>query len=284
MPLHVCLASSHPPTRCSPPATPLPHQVIFRRGQLSKELLFLLEGAVEVLSEVDEATPVRRIKPNSEAILSADGRLELVSSTSEGCFGQSVLLGRRRDHTHVAAMAVECLMIEKHDLEKLVATDPISSRRFCGMVLKDQKARDRLRSFSFMLRLAGMKRTGEAGRQRAACLIQFIWRRYTDASALEDNSIYQMIFSNPNAGTASKLLKRHKQSGPRPRSPSKGAPGGGRGGEADVAGMMAIVVQRLDSLEATNREVRHLLQVSARNAAVKPIKAAKPPSSRGVTV
>ena len=94
-----------------------------------------------------------------------------------------------------------------------------------------------------------------------------------------------MIFSSP-AGTATKLLKRHKQSGTRGRRNSFKR-GGGRGGEVDVAGIMAIIVQRLDSLEASNREVRHLLisqGASTRSAAAKSKQAAKPISSRGVAV
>ena len=46
-----------------------PGEVIFRRGYPSNELLFLLEGEVKVLSSSDEATPIRIIRRNEEAII-----------------------------------------------------------------------------------------------------------------------------------------------------------------------------------------------------------------------
>ena len=73
-------------------------EAIFLKGQTSKDLLFLLDGEVDVLSEHDSKTKVRRIRTTGETLLSHDEfSTELVTVDSVGCFGQTVLVGRRRE-------------------------------------------------------------------------------------------------------------------------------------------------------------------------------------------
>ena len=118
-----------------------PGEVIFRKGSASKDLLFLLSGSVDVLSTFNDSVPIFRISPGFIESIVLDDR---TSGLSSGVFGQSVLLGYRRPATYIAHTSVECMMIERPDIEKLFALDPRGSRRFGRMVLREyeQQVRD----------------------------------------------------------------------------------------------------------------------------------------------
>ena len=95
---------------------------IFVRGEVAKDLLFLVSGEVDVMSPVDEDVAVSRLSPSAETILHPDAATgdadrwrgsrgfgapspddECVMTLGfAGCFGQSVFLGRRRTNTHRA--------------------------------------------------------------------------------------------------------------------------------------------------------------------------------------
>ena len=53
----------------------------------------LLEGQVDLLSERDGQTPARRLRPDTELILSYPQAEELCTLDAIGCFGQEVLIG-----------------------------------------------------------------------------------------------------------------------------------------------------------------------------------------------
>lgn len=166
-------------------------EIIFRRGAPSHDLLFLLDGEVEVFSEIDDTLPVRRISSTEESFLSEeDPDCVLVRQRCLGCFGQSVLLGKHRLETHVAHTACEMLVISKADLEQLFAADPVSARRFCHSVLREPLAQFKRRSLAFKLRIAAQPIDQ---RRRAAMIIQYSWRRYADFQAQEYDALYKLV-------------------------------------------------------------------------------------------
>ena len=115
---------------------------------------------VDMLSELDNATPVRRIQTDLEIILGPYPKQdELVRVDGVGCFGQEVLVGVRRRCTTVASSNVETLFIERDDLVKLFRQSghAIDVRRIIANVLAPYSAREHLSSFKV------------TRRRRAAC-------------------------------------------------------------------------------------------------------------------
>jgi CRP-like cAMP-binding protein len=193
-------------TRCSRDAYAMlccacvPHaQVIFHKGAASKDLLFLLSGAVDVLSTFDNATPIRRITPGriDVGLNEPGGRQSL---GSEGIFGQSALLGYRRPSTHVAHNQVECLVIERYDLEHLVNADPRAARRFCRMVLREYESHDILQSYAAIWWVSAMRRGSDA---RAAFTIQLMWKRYCERCVRETDSLHRLLVDAKSDARAS---------------------------------------------------------------------------------
>ena len=185
-------------------------EVIFERGTPSTDLIFLLDGEVEVLSELDDATPVRRLRHNQlegehgaviEELLSfdfEDEREALKVRKTVGCFGESVLVGHRRKETHKAVSPCQLLIITKADLATLFEADPASARVICNDLLKGHSAHVRLRALAFKFRLAACSDK----KLRASLIIQRSWRRFSDNAAQEHDDIYKFV--------AAQTLKRQE--------------------------------------------------------------------------
>jgi hypothetical protein len=80
-------------------------EVIYTKGETSRELLFLLQGEVDVLSPRDGKVD-RRLTPTQEIFIAANkllatGEPPLIDKFT-GCFGESVVTGHRRTNTVVA--------------------------------------------------------------------------------------------------------------------------------------------------------------------------------------
>ena len=73
-----------------------PGQVIFDKGAPSQDLLFVLHGEVDVLNQKDEH--FMKISASEVAMIDSVSGAPLVklSTIAGGCFGQSVLVGKRR--------------------------------------------------------------------------------------------------------------------------------------------------------------------------------------------
>ena len=171
-------------------------EVLFKKGAASKELFFLLEGEVNILSQLDGVTPVVRLHAVKSSrtrvehtMLSQSDGTEIATISVEGCFGQSVLLGHRRPATYVAHTHCELLTIDKSDLRRLFAADPLSASRICKTVLRDHNKSEKTRDLAVFLRLATMPR----GEERSAFLCQRAWRRYCDRMAMRHDDVYRMI-------------------------------------------------------------------------------------------
>ena len=105
-----------------------PGEVIFRKGESSRELFFLLQGEVDVMSSSDAGAVHSRLTPREEIFVAANknrgpGEPEL-SISHAGCFGESVIYGHRRKHTHVAYNFVETLALSKQNLVAVFEKNP----------------------------------------------------------------------------------------------------------------------------------------------------------------
>lgn len=111
-----------------------------------------------------------------------------------GCFGQTMLLGRRRRFTHVASVPSSVLLITKSDLRNLFASVELrtTASRMCRAVLRHQEAADRLQNMADVLRIALAER-GDPN--RAALLVQYCWRRWLQRQAAISDTLHQLTHS-----------------------------------------------------------------------------------------
>ena len=156
-----------------------PGDIIFCRGETSRELLFLLMGEVNVLGTDDE-TIETRLTPTEEIFVHANEMsLEANGPTLKihhaGCFGELVLCGQRRANTHVAHTYCEALQLTKHSLELVYAKNPRATRRLVNTVSVEMKRKQRLSSLRFKLRKA---QEPKGSLEWAALTFQWAWRKY----------------------------------------------------------------------------------------------------------
>jgi len=162
-------------------------ELVFRKGAVANELLFLLDGEVDVLSETDGATPVRRILNDHELLLGNGSEIKV--DGVGGCFGQSVLYGRRRANSHVAREICEMLIIERKDLLALFKARPVDARRLCTIVLENYEKQEKLRS----LRLRMLRGLVTDPVMLAALRIQCGWRRFQDEETRQNDALSKYI-------------------------------------------------------------------------------------------
>lgn len=220
-----------------------PGELLFEKGAPATALVFLLDGEIEVLSELDNATPIRMLRANEEDLLSfEDETIPLITRPTVGCFGQDVLVGHRRKETHRAASPCEMLIITKSDLALLFKADRISARRICTVVLRGFFSQERLRSLAWKFRITVCRDP----RLRAAMIMQYAWRRYMDIQMQENDEIYSLVANqfigrqlsplgfepSANGHYASPRLREERSARPSPmellgtamRSPATAAP------------------------------------------------------------
>ena len=167
--------------------------IIFKKNATPKEMFFLLEGEVTVLSWLDDATPTLRLRETTQAVLSQeDHDTEVFTRPSLGCFGQSVLTGGARQHsTHKASKVCELLVIDKEHVLQLFKTDSLSAGRICNLlfVLRDEEHQRRLRNLVTILTIAMMPRS----QTRSVFVMQRAWRKCAARMALKHDEIYRLI-------------------------------------------------------------------------------------------
>ena len=202
----------------------------------------MTEGEVVVLNEMDNRTPYRRISMTQEVILADDDGVdgdEPAWVPSQGCFGQSVLLGRRRSHTYVSFQGCECMIVSKDDLEVLLESSPYMARLLCRTVLKDQEVQDKIRSLMRKLRIATMARNEE----RAALVIQLCLDRFNERRAAREDPVYKLVFESQNEAETQKK-KEAEAAAPPPPELSDAVEAIG-----EVKGMLVDLCTRMERME-----------------------------------
>ena len=174
------------------PVSFAPSETIFCKGEPSRELLFLLEGEVDVLSLLDATIIDRRITPREEIFVGAASASTAdeppFAITHSGAFGESVLTGLRRGATHVARTPVKCLVVAKGDLEAVFDRNPRTARRIFHKVLSESRRKERLRFLAIRLLIGLLKRGTPLW---GALFVQLAWARYAQR-------LFRMsLFSHP---------------------------------------------------------------------------------------
>ena len=111
-----------------------------------------------------------------------------LSTTAGGCFGQSVLVGKRREAKHVAFTPCEVWSIAKEDLRELFTAYPKAARLICQQVLGDYVRFDRLRLLSVKMAIA-LEPT-RSKRTLLRCALQ--WKEQTNINLMVHDNLYQV--------------------------------------------------------------------------------------------
>ena len=244
------------------PQTFAPGERIFACGSVSHTLYFLLEGQVDLLSERDGLTPARRLRKDTELILSYPQAEELCTLDSIGCFGQEVLIGSRRRNTAVAFKQAEVVMIEKKHLLQIFKATGLDAdlRRLSVAALEMFISRERLRSVKAKIARTVAHNTGDFTLS-AALGLQIQWRRFVQAEAFKHDELYKLCMSR-----AKQHAKRlHKGAAGDAASASGGASqkdcgeDDGRGGQEGPRASDPVAI-RLDDLQRKQDDMHATLQ------------------------
>ena len=154
------------------------------------------DPSLETRRRVSKAiiTQLDVLKPKSESYFlparaSEDGQksdppsIEPLAILHTGCFGESVLTGRRRPNKLVAFTNVEALVVSKDDLLRVFEQNPRAARRVFSAVIKETERKERLHALSLTFMLAAAERGSELW---GALRFQLGWARFQRSSRAFD--------------------------------------------------------------------------------------------------
>jgi len=152
---------------------------IFTKGEASRDLIFLVEGVVNVMSAMDSAQVQKVVTPTEEIFISneskASGEPEAVLACN-GIIGDDLLRGKRRMATHIARSECHALSLSKSDMLTVFERNPREARRIVNAMLAPLETREKLRNLSRRL-LIGI--TKDVNRQMwASLVVQQAWATY----------------------------------------------------------------------------------------------------------
>ena len=161
-------------------------EVVFKRGEPSRALFFLLSGEVLVYSSAC-VMPIAKYTPTAEITLMRDStNVEVMRTVFNGCLGESVLTGRRRSVTMVAAGPTEMLLLTKQGILDLFDKNYKSASSLVEMVKVTLDKKDRL-SMVVMRFMISMQHRGSTS--WAALIVQKRWRKFLKISLFQGGSI-----------------------------------------------------------------------------------------------
>lgn len=159
------------------PVSYVPGDVIFSKGEVSRDLLFLLEGEVNVMSNKDPELVEKRLTPTEEIFVDANAEANEPTLTVQhnGCFGETILVGYRRQATHIASTSVETLSLSRKDLLDIFQQNPRCAKRLVSILMQDFRKKERLQDLSRKLILGWVTRGSELW---AALAMQQVWNKF----------------------------------------------------------------------------------------------------------
>ncbi|KOO26352.1 cyclic nucleotide-binding protein [Chrysochromulina tobinii] len=161
-------------------------EVVFKRGEPSRALFFLLSGEVLVYTSAC-VVPIAKYTPIAEITLMRDSsNVEVMRTVFNGCLGESVLTGRRRSVTMVASGPTEMLLLTKQGILDLFDKNYKSARSLVEMVKVTMDKKDRL-SMVMMRFMISMQHRGSTS--WAALIVQKRWRKFLKISLFQGGSI-----------------------------------------------------------------------------------------------
>lgn len=178
-------------------------EVIFKKGEPSRELLFLLSGEISIKSTMDNKKITAIITRDTETLLAYDGE-PCVTLDCYGAVGESVILGLRRPATHVANAYCETLIIEKDDLTTIFEKNPRTGVKIVTTLLASAGRRQRLQGMMSRFMIASLPPESEL---RAAMILQAKWARVQLRICSATSPLTKMLNKDP-APSAEELAQK----------------------------------------------------------------------------
>jgi CRP-like cAMP-binding protein len=174
-------------------------ETLWRRGDASRDLAFLVAGQVVVLSHVTHQA-ISIITKDTETYLSQEG-FALIEQPHNGCIGQEVILGLRRRATMVAPMWCESLVITKEDLIAIFRKHRRSGIQVCQILLGTIGKKQRLQTLAARFMIEGLPKHSSV---RSALIIQLHWGRYALHRAIKEAPLGELLL-NANSNMAASV-------------------------------------------------------------------------------
>ena len=170
-------------------------EMVFQRGEPSRDLIFLLKGEIKVISPLDGAVQ-SVLTPTQEIVLAKpDGKSKhqepVMHLEHTGCFGETVLTGRRRQSTHIAAVWCETLVLTKDDLVGLFEKNPRAGKRIVKTLLAEVERKEKLQLLLMRFIIGSLAKTSPV---RNALVIQKAWSRYAARIAAASTNTAASLF------------------------------------------------------------------------------------------
>ena len=176
-------------------------EIVLRKGEPSKDLMFLLVGEMYVYSPYDEKV-TSIVTKDSETMLSTDGE-PLVCLSFEGAFGESVLLGVRQPVTYMANKYTETLCLGREQLSDLFAKNRRTGSRIVQMLMRTAGRQARLRSVMKKFLMATLPFDSQI---RAALIIQMQWAKHYERTMFSAAPVAALV--QPHKASPAELARK----------------------------------------------------------------------------
>jgi CRP-like cAMP-binding protein len=170
------------------PISFVPEDVIHHCGDVTDDLLFILDGHITLTQRTD-ANFTSEVDTEGEHLIircsyKVDPRGYYVFRTlpTHGCFGQDVFYQPRRECTARATRICTSLYISREDLLKLTSKNPRNMRRLRHVLMREVLPKLRYRRFGQAITMNHLR----PGTERwAAYVVQRAWKRKEQKDYLE---------------------------------------------------------------------------------------------------
>ena len=152
-------------------------QIIFRKGDPSQEIMFLLEGTVDAVPAVSTLATLR-IQPRSETLVTFLGE-ETASLDARGYFGEQVIFGMRRSADHVATTRCNTLNLSRNSIDEIFSIRPDIACAMIQAIASDLQKKHRLYTVMMRAAISFLPETSDGYLEQAAVLrIQLAYRQF----------------------------------------------------------------------------------------------------------
>jgi hypothetical protein len=143
------------------PISTVPLEWLYRRGERSRELFFLLKGTVDVLDASEERV--------------------LFQLHESAYFGETAISGRRREASIISRSHCELYSLARDDLQVLFAKFPELSAKMDAHISVELKRKDRIYKYSYRFLINAIPKEGPQSdpSRRSALIVQLAWFNFT---------------------------------------------------------------------------------------------------------
>ena len=148
-----------------------------------------------MLSPFDDVTPYKNLTHTHVTMLNPETGKQLGTSSYFGSFGETALIGRARDETHITKTFCEVFVVNRADFEHLFTVNDNDTRKLCRKIMVGEQMR-KVHEKMWGNLIMSARPNREYPRRTAAQIVQKVWRRkFGDQRALSNpDRLCQLIY------------------------------------------------------------------------------------------